>query len=477
MSHPDWVIKHKTKGTEIRNIKDKYYLYKVSSKWDKNKKRAQKVTGEYLGSITKEGLIPPKHKRTDKIISNITVKEYGTFNLFYTLSKEIRHKLIEIFPDSHQMIYVISFLRLINRCPFKRIEHHYTHSYISEIFPDIRLSGKNISLFLRDLGNCRGDIVEFMNYFTEGTSHILFDATNIFSRSENMDINRLGYNRKKSYVPQINLLYAFSCDKHSPVYYRILPGNIRDITAFSLSMIEAGLKDAVVVADKGFASNKNIELLDGEKLKYIIPLKRNSSLLDDEIIRTGDRSMYEGYFLFQKRPIWYYSYDIENSKKIVIYMDEKLRAEEEKDYLQRIEKNLEGYSIENFYEKQYRFGTLAVIENTAKSCEDVYETYKSRDQIEKSFDVLKSTLSADSSYMQDEQALESWAFLNHISLMMIYKIYSLLKEKKLLSKYSADDLINHLKYIHKVRINQQWMTSEITKKTKDLLDPLGVDIT
>ncbi len=242
-------------------------------------------------------------------------------------------------------------------------------------------------------------------------------------------------------------------------------------------MLEAGIQDAVVVADKGFASKKNIDLLDDEELKYIIPLKRNSSLLDDKIIRTVDRAMYEGYFLFQKRSIWYYSYEKEDLKKIMIYMDEKLRAEEEKDYLQRIEKQLEGYSLENFYEEQYSFGTLALIENTAKSCKEVYETYKSRDQIEKSFDVLKNSLSADSSYIQNEQALEAWAFLNHISLMMIYKIYSLLKDKKQLSKYSSDDLISHLKYIHKVKINQQWMTSEITKKTNDLLQSLEIAIT
>ena len=475
--HPEWVMKHKTKGTEIRKINEKYYLYKVSSEWNKEKNRAQKVTGEYLGTIKEEGLVPPKHKQIGNSVTSLSVKEYGACNFFDVISKEIQVKLKEIFPKYYMMIYAISFLRTINKCPFKRIEHYYLNSYISEIYQDLKLSGKSISSFLRELGQQREQMVAFMNHFTSGTQHILFDATNIFSQSEKMDINRLGYNRHKNYDPQINLLYAFSCDRHSPVYYRILPGSIRDITAFSLSIMEAGLKDATVVADKGFGSQANIDLLDEQELKYIIPLKRNSSLLDDKIIRTGDRSKYEGYFLFQKRPIWYYSIKAEGSKKVMIYMDEKLKAEEEKDYLQRIEKQLEGYSIENFYEKQYRIGTFVVIENTGKSCKDVYEIYKSRDQIEKAFDVLKSTLEADSSYMQDEKALEAWAFMNHISLMMMYRIYSLLKETKLLSKHSAADLIEHLKYIHKVRINQQWMTSEINKKTKDLLSSLGINIT
>lgn len=477
MPYPKWVLKHKTKGTQIHKINNHYYLYKISSKWDPTIKRSKKVTEEYLGKITPDGVIPPKHKRPDLIISPPTVKEYGACQLFFMISEAIRQKLQEIFPKDYQMITVLSFLRAINPCPFKRLDHYYQHSYISEYIPDLSLSSKNISLFLRKLGGQRQQIVNFMNHFTSGTQHILFDVTPIFSQSKRMDINRLGYNRHKIYDPQINLLYAFSSHAQAPVYYRILPGNIRDISAFKLSIMEAGLTDATIVTDKGFGSEKNIELLDEQQLKYIIPLKRNSHMFDDSIIRSGDKANYQGHFLFEKRPIWFYDKKIDETKRVIVYLDEKLKAEEEKDYLQRLEKQIEGYSIANFYEKQFKFGTVAMIENTNKSCQDVFELFKSRDQIEKSFDMLKSTLDADTSYMQNEQALEAWAFLNHVSLIMLYQIYSLLKTNKLISKYSVTDLIEHLKYIHKIKINQQWSTSEINKKTNDLLQSLDLHIT
>ena len=477
MSYPEWVLKHKRKGTEIRKLSNHYYLYKVSSKWDPAKGRAKKITEEYLGKITPDGIIPPKHKLSNQNILPPSVKEYGACQLFFMISERIRQKLEEVFPDEYEMIIAISFLRAVNRCPFKRIEHHYVHSYLSEYIPDLKLSAKSISSFLRQLGQQRQQMVEFMNHFTSGAQHILFDATAIFSQSTKIDINRLGYNRHKIYDPQINLLYAFSCDAQAPVYYRILPGNIRDISAFKLSIMEAGLTDAIIVTDKGFGSEKNIELLDGEDLRYIIPLRRNSQLFDDSIIRSGDKSNYQGHFLFQKRPIWYYSIEIDELKRVIVYIDEKLKAEEEKDYLQRLEKQIEGYSIENFYKKQFGFGTLAVMENTKEAYQDVFKLYKSRDQIEKSFDMLKSTLDADSSYMQDKQALEAWAFLNHVSLMMLYKIYSMLKTGKLLPKYSVMDLVEHVKYIHKIKINNQWLTSEINKKTEDLLKSLYLHIT
>ena len=75
--YPDWVLKHKTKGTNISCIGGRYYLYEVSSVWNKEKKRAQKITKKYLGRITPEGLIPPKEKQTAEISSAVSVKEFG----------------------------------------------------------------------------------------------------------------------------------------------------------------------------------------------------------------------------------------------------------------------------------------------------------------------------------------------------------------------------------------------------------------
>ena len=79
--------------------------------------------------------------------------------------------------------------------------------------------------------------------------------------------------------------------------------------------------------------------------------------------------------------------------------------------------------------------------------------------------------------MQNEQALEAWAFINHISMMMVYKIYTMLKQQELLSRYSAEDILIYLKYINKLKIDGEWVTSEINAKTKILLKKLNIHIT
>ena len=45
---PDWVAEQKETGMEIRQRGDNYYAYKVTSEWDPDKGRPQKITEAYL---------------------------------------------------------------------------------------------------------------------------------------------------------------------------------------------------------------------------------------------------------------------------------------------------------------------------------------------------------------------------------------------------------------------------------------------
>ncbi|MCL2688458.1 MAG: transposase [Chitinispirillia bacterium] len=85
------------------------------------------------------------------------------------------------------------------------------------------------------------------------------------------------------------------------VYYRLLPGNIKDISAFKLCLKESGVKDAVVIMDKGFTSKSNIETIENSGLKFIISLHRNNSLINYEKLKSGDKRLFDGYFEYEER--------------------------------------------------------------------------------------------------------------------------------------------------------------------------------
>ena len=112
-----------------------------------------------------------------------------------------------------------------------------------------------------------------------------------------------------------------------------------------------------------------------------------------------------------------------------------------------------------------------------KTPAEIYGLYKSRMEVETAFDAFKNTLDADRSYMQNDQALEGWMFMNYLALLAYWRILKLLVRMELLSKFSIKDLLIHLLHIQKIKINGQWHSAEITDKTKKLLVKLGYPIT
>ncbi|TAF74332.1 MAG: hypothetical protein EAZ53_09335 [Bacteroidetes bacterium] len=85
-------------------------------------------------------------------------------------------------------------------------------------------------------------------------------------------------------------------------------------------------------------------------------------------------------------------------------------------------------------------------------------------------------MKADRTYMQDEDALEGYMFINHIAIQWYYIIYRLLKENKLLKKYSVTDFIKLLIEVKKVRINETWYTEPIIKRIQILLEKLKISV-
>ena len=86
MKHPEWALKFKTKNTELRLQRGKYYLYNITSVWSPLKKRTKKVTVGYIGTITEEhGLIPKgmvkkgRVPKGDSRLKGVDLKEESGF--------------------------------------------------------------------------------------------------------------------------------------------------------------------------------------------------------------------------------------------------------------------------------------------------------------------------------------------------------------------------------------------------------------
>lgn len=128
--YPDWVMKHKKKGTYINYSKGKYYLYAAHSQRIKGTNKVKRICDGYLGRITQEeGLIPPK----DKVQSPVIVMEYGLSCAILHICKDIHAGFKKIHHKDGDLIMIASILSYI----YGRFDSFvFKHSYLSVLFPD-----------------------------------------------------------------------------------------------------------------------------------------------------------------------------------------------------------------------------------------------------------------------------------------------------------------------------------------------------
>ena len=484
MSMPSWVARFKEPKTEIKLIKGGYYKYKVDYRYNPEKKRTDKVSGVLLGKITEQGFEPSdKDKIRKKQLENsVDIKNFGLYYLFSSLMEEELKSLEAFF--SRQVVEVLfsfAMFRWAYNTPIKRAPFYYNHDFCSQEFGVKSVSDKAISDTLKQVGERRTELVAWMKSMLsakEGVTNefVMMDSTHVFSKSGLLTVNAKGYNPDFDFEKQVRLMYLFSAGMQRPVYYRLINGNITDLKSMALCIQEMKISNVIYIADKGFYSKENIAMMKGLKLQFIIPVQRGNKLIDYRPLQKANFKQDLLYYIYQQRIIWYYKYSNEG-EELITFLDEGLRAREEADYVARITSLPEKYTEEKFAEKLNGFGTLTFISDISpdKTCEQIYQAYKQRNEIETIFDAYKNFLKADLTYMQNRYVLEGWLAANFIAMIAYLKLYTRLKEAKKLGKYSPKDIIEISKSIYKLKIDDSWVLSEITKKNNDLFKSIKID--
>ena len=448
---PDWVKKYKTKGVEIRVSGNKYYAYEMTSRWNREKKRGDKITGKYLGVVKHDGIVKPRSMglvRSDY--------EYGNIALLYGIAeKTVIPVLKEIYPTMWERIISYVMLRNIQPLPMKSVHYLYEKTYLCRIM-DESMSPDSLSRMLSSLPEDQS--VRVMKRLTEKGEYVLMDSTAVFSRSENVSFLELGHNSKGMHIPQINVMMLFSATRTMPTFVRILPGSIRDVSAMSETIDMAGIEKCVIVADKGFFSPNNIKTLKKNHLIYIIPLRRNSSLIPEP-------EHFMNVFLYDGKPVKYWK----RENDVYIYEDPILKSEEEKDFPVRIEENRR--SRKQYDENEINFGKLYLLSDLNDEPERIYRLYKQREYVEYAFNVYKNDLEADRSYLRDNHMISTYMFLNLLSLYLHFQILSMIE-----GKYSVRDVLLILSRIKIYSMERSEIMSEVKKKVKDLMSDRKIDL-
>ncbi|MGC8652255.1 MAG: hypothetical protein ACP5UH_03330 [Candidatus Micrarchaeia archaeon] len=168
---------------------------------------------------------------------------------------------------------------------------------------------------------------------------------------------------------------------------------------------------------------------------------------------------------YHKRIIRYADYQ-SNKYYLYMYEDQYLKYEETSEYY-RIKMNRRKVAFQEEWA-----GKIAIISNVKKNPKDIYEMWKSRDGIEKAFDVLQNELQVDAPYISKEAAFKGYIFASFISLYLYYKVLNLLKDRKINNKVGVSDLLFELSKVMAYERNGNLL--EIPKRTNKMIDSCGI---
>lgn len=510
---PNFILNfNKPVNTEIKRIGNNWYLYERFNKYDPVIKRSRKVSGRCLGKITEAGLVPSVKRKVN--VSELLVNDVvsiGSTLFYWQRTATLRERLQKHFPTLWQRLFVTAILRL-NDPRFKRLQLHFENSLLAHKFPTLQFSKAENADFLTMLGKRRQAISDFMREDIEQQgAFVLFDGHRLISSSKTMEFAELGYDSKRRYMPQLNLLYVYSVSEHvgAPIYYKQYIGSTPDVSAFADILLETKLagKNYTIIADKGFASETDFDLMNNRNLNYIVPLHRDNRFTKDRI--PDSPSGYEQVFSFKGRAIHSIkvSDDTSATEQVFLYFDAQLYADEMSDATQRAEKlnatnakkleheqarrlkgsgrltdqefdELQPINLIDIHEQKPGMGTVTIRTNrTDLNAQQVYCIYKQQQAIEQFFRTYGATLEFDASYMRSREKEEGWLFLNHLSAMIGIEVLHEIAEIDESKNISLDDLTQTLEKITASQVLNQWQVAPIKRSVQKLMMKFEFDCT
>ena len=517
------------------------YAYESISFWDKEKKqsRARRKCIGKLDSTTQK-IVPTRKKQSPQPGKpTVQIKRgpvptveaahrfYGATRLFDLIGEKIGiiKDLKACFPYTYKQILSIAYyLILEDKNPLSRFpKWAFTHKHPHE---EVITSQRSSELFASITDDARERFFRLQGKRRAEDEFWAYDTTSISSYSSSLKQVRYGVNKDHDPLPQINLALLFGEQSNLPFYYRKLPGNIHDVktvTNLLADMKTFGVSKANLVMDRGFYSEKNINTLYKNHLKFLIATKKNLKFVKNEIEKLKDNirswSNYNSdYDLYAKSSSikWKYSQQRPNKGDILsgerrmylhIYYNAAQAVDDERKFhkmLRTLHEELESGKRNPNNEKKYEkyftikttpirgiqviakddaiekakqnYGYFILLSNVVKDPIKALEIYRNKDLVEKAFCDLKDRLGFNRPAVSSDISLDGKLFVEFIALIYLSYIKKQMKDGRLFKKYTMQSLLDEFDIIECYeQPGRALRVAEMTKNQTDLYRDMGVE--
>ena len=407
---------------------------------------------------------------------------YGVISLVHDELRGLDDELFRIFDATDScMILVLAMLRIERKgIKLSRIRSAYNKSLVSVLYPGLPLSANKISAFLERLGQ---DITKQQAFFHARlesvceNDHIIIDGTLKQNTSKVNDLSEFSRKARVKGCQDISVLYAYNLEKREPLCAQVFPGNMIDARAYRAFVQDNKIERGLLITDKGFPPKEIQDMLEKHaELHFLTPLKRSdvriakNKMLDfndflrniDKRIRCKKHQLPTGRFLYAFK--------------------DSVRAAMEDNSFMDLQRKSGSYDKDLYDKKGASFGTIVFESDIDLSCEEIYQIYDERWQLEMLFDCYKNSLDFGITRVQSDYAVRGSEFIDFIATVLTRRIVDRMAKVGVLDDNTYGDVIDDLRGCwrsSKTQVNtkpsvQDELWCRLLKKDEDLLVTLGL---
>ncbi|MCL1913141.1 MAG: hypothetical protein FWG10_04530 [Eubacteriaceae bacterium] len=339
---------------------------------------------------------------------------------------------------------------------------------------------------------------------------------NVSCRSAIIEHAGFGYIRGHEKMPQADLLLLVGGLSGMPILYEALDCAVKDAGALE-NALEAiawiGAMSPLVILDRAFYSEKALDSLCSERLKFILGASFAAQWPNELVAKV--RGSIEGYSNFHSIGDYSFFAVTDNAKwkggrcYSHVYYDSQQAAAEYAAFLVQLDilrAELEAgasagakeeYSkyfevkdtpkrgrrvtvrqeeVEAF--KENRAGFFVVISNAIRDPVQALKLYREKDVAAENFGNLENGLDMEGLRAPSCDAMPGLLFIQFIAQILYSALSVAMEESKLDGKYTLPELVGELKTISEVKLSgkKKPVNTKLTKSQREILSAFGVNL-
>jgi hypothetical protein len=447
------------------------YAYEVKASWDAEKKKPIQKT-RYLGVVKdKDKKISNKQEKCildfgDSFAVNNCLEETG-FNSF----------IKEIFKEKSESLLALLAYKLCHGSAMTYANKWLDGNYAKILYKNSNISSQRISDLFKYFGDenlQRKFFKEYISNYNPSKSGIIIDVTSLPNQIH-IPLSAWGLHGEEI-DKQIRFLLVVDKDTHLPLFFRILPGNIVDVSALEKTLEELkkyDVKNNFVCLDAGFFSEDNIKDFYEREIDFLTRLPSSriiyKQLIEEEIpriesakniVRYGKR----GLFIKQKETELF-----GNKAYAHVVLDPQRKGRETS---KLILETIDEKSLHNETELDYSLmkrGVMILVSSSEISKEEVVKIYYLRQTAENLFGFSKDDLGLLPLRVHSEEALRGFLFIQFLTLIAFIQL-----RNKLGNEFTVEEALLILRNLKCKIYDNEAIVSELTRSQKDISEKFNV---